>query len=369
MEVLALSDVVKRFGDRAVVGGVSLDVGEGEVVGLIGPDGAGKTTTMRLAAGLSTPSSGTVTILGEALDDDDGHAGLFAAFRRGRTVRGRLGYMPQSFSLYSDLSVQENLRFFGGMYGVRKAVMREREKRLLGIARLEDFRDRPAGALSGGMYKKLALSCALIHEPRLLLLDEPTNGVDPISRRELWAFLKEQVGGGVGVLYSTPYMDEAARCDRVGLLVEGHLVALDTPAALTARFDATVFEIVLVAGPGAGSEGAAAPVAGDGAAGASSATTPAEPEERPGHRRGPSVPAALLAAPGVDEVYTVGRKLHVVTRRGPAFRDAIEAALASVGAHAASVEVVPPTFEDVFLHLTAHVDEAAGDADGGAHGH
>jgi ABC-2 type transport system ATP-binding protein len=192
---------------------------------------------MRLVAGLLMPDEGTVTALG------------FEIPKRIAGARPRIGYMPQQYSLYGDLSVAENLRFFAGLYGVARSAFRERSERLLGMARLAEFRARPAAALSGGMYKKLALSCALIHAPSLLLLDEPTNGVDPVSRRELWAFLREQVVGGVAVLYSTPYMDEAARCDRVGLVVDGRIRATGRPADLIAAHPdpAASFEDVFLA--------------------------------------------------------------------------------------------------------------------------
>ncbi|MDD5309785.1 MAG: ABC transporter ATP-binding protein [Deltaproteobacteria bacterium] len=300
--VLAISGLVKRFGEAAVVDGLTLSVAPGEVFGLVGPDGAGKTTTMRAVAGLVRPDGGTISVLGRDVPREILH------------VRGLVGYMPQQYSLYGDLSVEENLRFFAGMYGVPRSKLLEREKRLLGIARLEEFRDRPAAALSGGMYKKLALACALIHSPRLLLLDEPTNGVDPLSRRELWAFLGELVAEGVAVLLCTPYMDEAGRCDRVGLLVDGRLTASGSPADLAAAFDKTVFEIETEA---------------------------------------PLSPAALAAAePRIAEVYAVGRRLHAVAALGAGFAPEVEHAVARAGAKTTRVRVMRPSFEDIFLDLT-----------------
>jgi ABC-2 type transport system ATP-binding protein len=234
---LSIVGLVKRFGETTALAGLDLEVAPGEVFGLIGPDGAGKTTAMRLAAGLLTPDAGSVTVLGHDVP------------KRIAEVRPRVGYMPQQYSLYGDLSVAENLRFFAGMYGVPGRVYHERADQLLQMAHLTEFRARSAAALSGGMYKKLALSCALVHAPELLLLDEPTNGVDPVSRRELWAFLREQVGRGVAVLYSTPYMDEAARCDRVGLVVDGRIRATGRPAELVAAHPGTAssFEDVFLA--------------------------------------------------------------------------------------------------------------------------
>ncbi|MBI5507156.1 MAG: ABC transporter ATP-binding protein [Deltaproteobacteria bacterium] len=301
--VLQIDDLKKSFGALEAVRGLTLAVHPGEIVGLVGPDGAGKTTTMRMVAGLVTPNAGSIRILQTTIGAAPS------------PVRAQMGYMPQQYSLYGDLSVEENLRFFAGMYGLESKVMLAREHRLLGIARLEEFRDRPAAALSGGMYKKLALSCALVHEPRLLLLDEPTNGVDPISRRELWALLREQVGEGVGVLISTPYMDEAARCDRVALLVDGALVAFDTPAALATAFAATILELV---------------------------TEPAL-----------GTPAALEALAAVDQIYTVGRKIHLVTHDPTTVQRAVRDQLAAQGVRSLRLEVVAPTFEDIFLSLSS----------------
>jgi ABC-2 type transport system ATP-binding protein len=214
--------LVRRFGAVTALDGLSFEVGRGELYGLIGPDGAGKTTAIRALAGLVALDGGTARVLGEA-------AG-------GARLRERVGLMPQQYSLYRDLSVEENLRFFARLYVLPRRVFRERAERLLSITRLAPFLDRRADALSGGMYKKLALACALLHEPEVLLLDEPTNGVDPVSRRELWALLHEFVHGGMAVLVSTPYMDEAERCHRVGLVHHGRLLVEGEPQALMAGF-------------------------------------------------------------------------------------------------------------------------------------
>ena len=202
--MIEIENVHKSFGALQVLKGIDLTVAAGEIVGLVGPDGAGKTTAIRAIAGLLDADAGEVSVLGLPPDSAQ--------------VREDLGLMPQQHSLYGDLSIAENLNFFRQLFGISRKVGRERIDRLLGLTRLTAFVDRPAQALSGGMYKKLALACALLHEPRVLLLDEPTNGVDPVSRRELWALLGEFVGDGMAVLVSTPYMDEAARCHRVCLL-------------------------------------------------------------------------------------------------------------------------------------------------------
>jgi len=215
------------------VRGLSLQVHKGEIFGLVGPDGAGKTTTLRMIAGLITPTSGTVRVLG---------VDPFA--RGGHQVRHVLGLVPQDQSLYGDLSVAENLAFFGELFGLSRKLFAERRARLLEITRLGDFTERRAQQLSGGMYKKLSVACALLHQPEVLLLDEPTNGVDPVSRRELWQLLYELAGRGMTVVVSTPYMDEAVRCHRVALLSEGQVLREGEPNALARGFDGLVAEIV-----------------------------------------------------------------------------------------------------------------------------
>jgi ABC-2 type transport system ATP-binding protein len=227
--------LVRRFGRVEALRGLTFEVRAGELYGLVGPDGAGKTTAIRVLAGLLDADGGEARVLGE----DPARAGAAA--------REAIGLMPQQFSLYRDLTVGENLAFFARLHGVRGAAFRERSARLLALARLEPFVERRAGALSGGMYKKLALACALLHDPAVLLLDEPTNGVDPVSRRELWALLHELVHGGTAVLVSTPYMDEPERCDRVGIVHEGRLLAEGAPDALLAEGGHRGFEELFLA--------------------------------------------------------------------------------------------------------------------------
>lgn len=219
MEAALVADgLFRRFGPVEALRGLTFHVAPGELYGLVGPDGAGKTTAIRTLAGLLDPDEGTARVLG--LDPTSAEA------------REQMGLMPQQYSLYGDLSIAENLRFFGSLFCIPRAVYHERVTRLLAVTRLARFVDRRADALSGGMYKKLALACALLHQPPVLLLDEPTNGVDPVSRRELWALLYEFVATGMTVLVSTPYMDEAERCHRVGLMHHGRLVAEGDPVEL-----------------------------------------------------------------------------------------------------------------------------------------
>jgi ABC-2 type transport system ATP-binding protein len=227
--VLEARNLHRSFAAVRALQGLSLQVRRGELYGLVGPDGAGKTTTIRLLTGLMRADAGEALVLGLPAHADD------------PTVREAIGYMPQQYSLYGDLSVDENLRFFGQLFGLERGDFTERRRRLLGITRLERFGARRADALSGGMYKKLALACALLHQPEVLVLDEPTNGVDPVSRRELWDLLYELVADGMAVLLATPYMDEAERCHRVGLIHHGALLAEDAPRALTARFPHATF--------------------------------------------------------------------------------------------------------------------------------
>ncbi|HET9595822.1 MAG TPA: ABC transporter ATP-binding protein [Anaeromyxobacteraceae bacterium] len=291
LEARALS---KRFGAVTALDGLSFEVGRGELFGLVGPDGAGKTTAIRALAGLLVPDGGSARVLGED------------PLRGGPALRERLGLMPQQFSLYRDLSVGENLRFFGRLYALSRAAYRERAERLLALTRLARFVDRRADQLSGGMYKKLALACALLHEPEVLVLDEPTNGVDPVSRRELWALLHEFVDGGMTVLVSTPYMDEAARCSRVGLVHQGRLLVEGAPRALLAAFEDEAYEVT-------------------------------------GGERD-AVDAALARLPEVRAASPAGSRLRIDVARGGGGR--VAAALSPLGA---ALLPAQPDFEDLFL--------------------
>jgi ABC-2 type transport system ATP-binding protein len=218
--MLTVSGLTKRFGDRVAIDGISFDVREGELFGIVGPDGAGKTTTMRMLAGVMRPTSGDAILNG------------ISVVRQPERVKHEIAYMSQRFGLYVDLTVRENIEFYADVYRVPKREREQRLERLFHFSGLEPFQSRLAGQLSGGMKQKLGLMCALIHEPRILLLDEPTFGVDPISRRDLWIIVHEMVAHGVTVLLSTSYMDEAERCDRIALLNRGAIIALDDPSLL-----------------------------------------------------------------------------------------------------------------------------------------
>ena len=222
---IELNGVVKRYGATRALDGVSLTVGSGEMFGVIGSDGAGKTTAIRLMCGLLRPDAGGVKVLGR--DPVADH----------RETTRRVGYLSQHFSLYGDLTVDENIAFFAAIHGVRQFI--DRRNQLLDMTQLTPFRARLADQLSGGMKQKLALICTLVHEPEMLLLDEPTTGVDPVSRREFWKLLSEFLSRGITIVMSTPYLDEAERCTRVALLHDGHLLASDEPARLRASISGT----------------------------------------------------------------------------------------------------------------------------------
>lgn len=226
----------KHFGAVKALEGVSLDLSAGLLHGLIGSDGAGKTTTLRLLAGLLRPTAGRINYY------RDGKPSSFAEFRP------RLAYMPQQASLYPDLSVDEHLEFFRELYRLDTAVFNKRSAELLEITRLAKFRERRAGQLSGGMYKKLGLMCALLQSPSVLLLDEPTNGVDPISRREFWELLYSLAAQNILIIVSTAYMDEAERCSRVHLLDAGRLLASGEPRAVLKERGAASFEEIFIKG-------------------------------------------------------------------------------------------------------------------------
>lgn len=292
----------RRFGDVVALDGLSFEVRSGELYGLVGPDGAGKTTAVRALSGLLLPDEGSSLLFGAPPSDAD--------------VRERLGLMPQQFSLYRDLSVRENLEFFAELYALPEPVFRPRAERLLQITRLSPFLDRRADALSGGMYKKLALACALLHEPDVLLLDEPTNGVDPVSRRELWALLYEFSARGMAVLVSTPYMDEAERCHRVGLMHEGRLLLEGRPKELLSRFDDETYELT------------------------------------GGDRH--TLERALRSVPDVFATSPAGSGLRVVLARG-----AIDTVARRANEHGASAHRVKPSFEDLYLGRLARAKREA----------
>jgi ABC-2 type transport system ATP-binding protein len=296
---LALDGVTKRYGAVHALQSLSFAVAPGQMFGLIGPDGAGKTTTIRLLCGLLRADGGRVRVLGHDPIREHGQ------------IMRSVGYLSQRFSLYGDLSIDENIAFFAEIHGLRG--YEAHRDRLLDLTQLRPFRDRLADRLSGGMKQKLALACTLVHEPRVILLDEPTTGVDPVSRREFWKLLSEFLEQGITILVSTPYLDEAERCACVGLLHEGRLLALDTPDALRASLPGRIVEMIAV------DQGRAVRIARD--------------------------------EPGVDDVQTFGERAHVrfasSADRDPAAR--LGALFARAGVEIRSLREVPPSLEDVFI--------------------
>jgi ABC-2 type transport system ATP-binding protein len=230
--MISIRNVTRRFGSVTAVDNLTLDVAPGEVFGLVGPDGAGKTTTLRMLCGLMDPSSGTATVAG------------IDAKSAPQAVKDRIGYMAQRFGLYADLTVLENMQFYADLFGLPKGERAGLLPKLLKMTRMDPFIHRAAGHLSGGMKQKLALMCTLLHKPQVLFLDEPTNGVDPVSRRDFWTILREFVGTGITVLVTTAYLDEAERCDRVGLMDRGRLIQCGTPEALKKSLPETTWEVV-----------------------------------------------------------------------------------------------------------------------------
>ncbi len=308
--MIRVAGLSRRFGERQAVDGLTFEVGRGELFGLVGPDGAGKTTTLRMLAGVLRPTAGDAEIDGRSVARDP------------EGVKHHIAYMSQRFGLYADLTVRENLDFYADLYRVPRRERPERLERLFTFSNLGPFQHRLAGALSGGMKQKLGLSCALVHEPAVLLLDEPTFGVDPVSRRELWLIVHESVARGVTVVVSTSYLDEAERFDRLALLDRGRVVALDTPRALQRAFTGELLEARV-----------------------------ADPLR---------ARAAAAAVPAVRRAAVFGDRLHLEVGSAAADAPAVARALAAAGEADPRLTPLPPSLEDVFLDL---VGDPAADGD------
>jgi len=300
-DLITAVELYKSFGHTRAVDGVSLTVRAGEAYGLVGPDGAGKTTTLRLLVGALKPDKGTVRV------------GGFDVQTQTEQARAGLGYLAQRFSLYSDLTVIENLRFFGEVRGVTGAALKKRAMELLRFVGLNGFEDRRAEQLSGGMKQKLGLACALIHEPKVLLLDEPTGGVDPVTRQDFWQLIIRVLAQGAAVIVTTPYMDEAARCNRLGFMHSGRVLTEGSPREIAASMAGRVLEL------------AAHPKA--------------------------TVKRVALADPDVEDVLAFGDRFHLRVKavEGPLAR--LPGALTSAGASLDRLREVPASLEDAFISL------------------
>ena len=308
-DAIQLRGLTKRFDDLVAVNDLTLEVGAGEIFGLVGPDGAGKTTTIRMMAGIMRPDAGAITIAG------------CDVVKEPEAVKFQISYMPQRFGLYEDLTTDENIRFYADVFRIGRRQREERSAELLRACGMEDFRQRLAGKLSGGMKQKLGLVCALIHTPKVLLLDEPTNGVDPISRREFWAMLYALADQGVTILSSTAYLDEAERCNRVALLDRGRLLMCDTPSRLKERIPGSVVAIT-------------------------------SPQAR-------DIRDRLSVAGGVSGVVLAGDAVHLFVddarRRIPELRDALDQG----GLPYDEIAQVEPTIEDLFVRTVSGRDLGA----------
>jgi ABC-2 type transport system ATP-binding protein len=305
---IIVSALTKRFGELRAVDQLTFDVHAGEIFGLVGPDGAGKTTTLRMLAGVLAADSGSALVAGcNVVRDPEG-------------AKHHLSYMSQRFGLYEDLTVEENIRFYADLFGVSRRKREPRSTELLAAAGLSDFRRRLAGNLSGGMKQKLGLVCALIHTPKVILLDEPTNGVDPVSRRDFWRILYSLVAEGVAILTSTSYLDEAERCHRVGLLYQGHLLFCDRPEALKRRFPGEILAV---------------------------------------HSSEPTrVWDTLSGAPAVRSALLVGDHVHLFVDDAARRLTELRARLEASGVSYDSIGSVAPSIEDLFV--SAIEDQAGG---------
>lgn len=307
--VLTALGLRRTFGDLVAVDGLDLTVAEGEIFGLVGPDGAGKTTTMRMLTGILAPTSGAAQVAG------------CDVVRESERLKERIGYMSQRFGLYPDLTVTENIAFYADIYSVPPRDRAERTARLLAFSNLTPFRDRLAGNLSGGMKQKLGLACALIHTPRVLFLDEPTNGVDPVSRRDFWRILYQLVRDGVTIFVSTAYLDEAERCNRLALLHRGRLLGLGTPEEVKALMPGALFEV----------------------------RTPA-----------PRRTAAVLRE-GLPDVSVglFGDRVHLAARETAELEATVRRILAAAAIELHSFRAIEPSLEDVFVAVLAQQTAAS----------
>jgi ABC-2 type transport system ATP-binding protein len=307
--IIETRDLTRRFGELTAVDKLNLTVAEGEIFGLVGPDGAGKTTTLRMLCGLVDPTSGSARVAG------------YDTAKQSQEVKDQIGYMAQRFGLYGDLTVEENMTFYADLFGIVGEERRELTGRLLHMTRMEPFRNRQGGRLSGGMKQKLALMCTLLHKPRVLFLDEPTNGVDPLSRRDFWVILKRLAAEGMTILVSTAYLDEAERCDRVGLMYKGRLIEVDPPSKMREAWAPYSFAV----------EGA----------------------DRRAARK------ALHGKPFILGAEPAGAELHVYVEPSHGTAADVVGALHEAGFAGATLRPINPSLEDVFIALIRREERRA----------
>jgi ABC-2 type transport system ATP-binding protein len=311
METIRAERLAKSFGEVTAVENLTLTVAEGEIFGLVGPDGAGKTTTMRLLASIMDPSGGDAWVAG------------YHVVRQAEAVKEQIGYMSQRFGLYADLSVMENIDFYADVYNVPRSERAGRIERLLGFSNLTPFKRRLAGNLSGGMKQKLGLACALVHTPKVLLLDEPTNGVDPVSRRDFWRILYQLLRERVTILVSTAYLDEAERCNRVGLMHRGELLACGTPQEVKQLMQGTILEV-----------------------------------RSPRPREAAAVLREKGDTPLFLSVGLFGDRVHIVSKKPEEAGERVQAILAQAGLPLLAVRRAEPSLEDVFVSVLDRGNQA-----------
>jgi ABC-2 type transport system ATP-binding protein len=297
--VIDVRNVTKKYTDTPAIEGLSFDVQKGEMLAIVGPDGAGKTTTIRMLCGIIDPSEGDIEILDMDIRKEIDN------------IKPNIGYLSQRFSLYGDLSVDENIEFFAEIHGVRS--YRQRRTELLDYMRLTPYRDRLADRLSGGMKQKLALACTLIHTPQILFLDEPTTGVDPVSRRDFWKILSDLLKEKITIVMATPYLDEAERCSRVGLMSEGKLLVIDAPQAVKSLMRGIVIEVVC-------------------------------DDIRKAYR-------LLRESSESMEVQAFGDRLHVIVHNEKSGIEHITGLIKDHGLNLSDIRLIPPSLENVFISL------------------
>lgn len=305
MPIVEITGLNKSFNQQPAIKNITLSIERRELFGLIGPDGAGKTTLLRLLTGILTAESGIIKCCGTEITDS------------AEIIKKNIGVVPQNFSLYEDLTVEENIHFFASMYGVKDRVLNERKEKLLEIMKLTPFVKRRADALSGGMQKKLSIICSLLHTPELLLLDEPTTGIDPISRRELWEFFYELIDHGTTIIVSTPYMDEVERCSRISFLYKGELLICDTPLRIQNNYP---YYVSVLSGPDCARLKC----------------------------------SDLAQALPLIDLYPVGDTLHLITKK-PALK-ALKKLFEQKSLEIKS-KIMPPDFEDIFTTIIKQKNE------------